>query len=87
MCDFVSVSKVALIVLCIMILLKVFDKLYNSSICGSHFNLHDLLVGIELYLIISCMSYFLVDDSQEYEYGSVKFTYFDLFSRCILTSL
>lgn len=71
-----------------MVLWKVVDKLCNPSVCGSHFIFHDLLVDIELYCIISLISYFLVHDSPQLEDELGRFTYFYLlFSRHILKSL
>lgn len=77
-----------LIILYITVLWKVVDKLCNPLVCWSHFIFCDLLFDIELYRIISYISYFLVHDNPELEYELGRFTYFDiLFSRHILSSL
>lgn len=74
-----------------MVLLKVVDKLCNSSVCGTHSISHDLLynllVDIELYLIISCISHLLVDDNWVLKYELVRFIYFDLQFKHILRNL
>lgn len=71
-----------------MVLRKVVDKLCNPLVCWSHFIFRDLLFDIELYRVISYISYFLVHDNPELEYELGKFTYFDiLFSRHILSSV
>lgn len=69
-----------------MVLWKVVDKLCNPSVCGSHFIFHDLLVDVELYCIISLISYFLVHDSPQLDYELVgshisTFCLVDIFLR------